>query len=318
MSGTAALDPAVLVDDLVALADGIRDDLHRALGVRQFEVYSVVRSWAGGQVGSGRYVDQELRLVPQPMVNPFTNYELVLKPCGLDEAGFVQLEEVSLSYTHAELTGGVLAEHQQHFFRIADAHGQGIPDRYFVNQRPPYPDRVKTIGWVLALAHAKIQTAVEEPMPIINPEEALYDNLGPGNVDGSVTAASLDFIVPAGKRAIVQNVNIVVRCAADPVPDGFGNLAALTNGVTIQFLETSLALKLDPLDGGAIQRNEDWASLGGAQTVFDVTTDMVVVEWFLATPIALAAAQRLRVQVRDDLTALEGFAVTVVGYLENA
>lgn len=318
MSGTATLDTAILLDDLVGLADQVRDELHRALGVRQWEVYSVLRTWTGAEVGVGRFTDQRLKLVPQPLVKPFSSYEYRLQPCGLDEAGFVQLEEVSLSYAEDELTGGVMAGNQQHYFSIEDAHGQRIPTRTFVNARPPYPDRVDTVGWILQLSHAKVPSTAGEPMPIVNPEEALYDDLGDMSVNGAVTPQSFDYVVPAGKRAIVQQVNFVIRCSSDPVADGFGNGAALTNGVTIQFLDTGLVLKKDPLDGSVIQRNEDWAGLGGAQTVLDVTGDMVVVEWFLPTPIALAAAQRLRVQVRDDLSGLEDFRAKIMGYEENA
>lgn len=318
MGGTATLDPSVLLDDLVGVADEIRDDLHRALGVRQWEVYSVIRSWSGGAVGAGRFVDQELKLVPQPRVLPFTGLEYQLKPCGLDVAGFVQLEEVSLSYAEDELTGGALAHHQQHFFKITDAHGQRIPTRYFVNQRPPYPDRVETLGWVLYLAHERVLQTAEEPMPIVKPGEALYDDLGAMNVNGAVTPQTFDYVVPAGKRAVIQQVNLVLRCGSDPVADGFGNLAALTNGVQLQLLETSLAPLLDPMDGIPARRNEDWAQLGGSQTILDVTADMVVVEWFLPVPISLDAAQRLRVTVRDDLTGLEDFRCKVMGYQENA
>jgi hypothetical protein len=78
-----------------------------------------------------------------------------LTACGLDEAGFVDIEQVSLTYTETELTGkavvnGVaqdLPDGTRFFYRIREAHGQEQSFRDFKLSGPPFPDRIKTIGW---------------------------------------------------------------------------------------------------------------------------------------------------------------------------
>lgn len=151
MPGSATLGTN-LVDELVGdVVDSLRDDLHTEFGVRAFRVYTVRRAWTGRRVGEGRKTDVVTEITPQPAVHRWDGFELELAQCGLDEIGEVRLSEVSLTYTYDELTGGALPDNVQWFIRLSEAHGQLNPDRYFVFTRPPYPDREKTLGWVLWL-----------------------------------------------------------------------------------------------------------------------------------------------------------------------
>lgn len=149
-----------LVDSLVPdVIDGIRDSLHPELGVRQFRVFTIIRTYIGAFGGSS-FTDLVEELTPQPLVEPYSEkvgeslgYEL--EPCGLDEAGVVVLKEISLQYTEANIVGPPPSPETQNFYiRISDAQGQAIPDRFFVPVGPPYPDRIKDMGWTLKLKKA--------------------------------------------------------------------------------------------------------------------------------------------------------------------
>lgn len=154
MPGTAALDSDVLVDDLLGVIDDVRGDLHPALGVRQYRVYTVLRTWSGEERGAGTFAEVESELLPQPLVEAFVDsLGGRLLPSGLDEAGIVRLRELSLTYTRAEINGPAIAPNQEWVVRLRDAYGQGEPTRDFV-VKGLYPDRIKDIGWTVSLSRA--------------------------------------------------------------------------------------------------------------------------------------------------------------------
>lgn len=152
MAGSSTL-LSNLVDKLVPEAvDGVRDKLHRKLGVRPYLMHTVLRTWTGRAAGSGSFTDQVLEIRPEPKVHVWDGYRYQLETCGLDDMGEIKLSEVSLTYTFAELTGGkTLGQNQQFFIRLSEAHGQEDCDRYYTHSRVPYKDRENTIGWILWL-----------------------------------------------------------------------------------------------------------------------------------------------------------------------
>lgn len=152
MPGTATLDSDVLVDDLLTdVVDGLRAELHPAFGVRAFRVFTVARAWSGGQVGRGDPTDTVVELDPQPLVHSFAGLMRTQEPCGFDIAGAVKLTEVSLTYTQAELLACEAPAGTEYLIRIDEAHGQAQASKYFTHAKPPYPDRIQDIGWVLWL-----------------------------------------------------------------------------------------------------------------------------------------------------------------------
>lgn len=154
MPGSATLDSTVLVDDLLDVIDDVRGDLHPALGVRQYRVFTVLRTWSGEERGAGSFSEVETELLPQPLVEAF--HESLgprLVPAGLDDAGFIRLRELSLTYTAAEISGPPLDANQEWVIRLRDAYGQGEPQRDFV-VKGTYPDRLKDIGWTVSLSRA--------------------------------------------------------------------------------------------------------------------------------------------------------------------
>lgn len=154
MPGSAILGTN-LVDSLIpGVVDGLRGDLHPLFGVRAFRVYTLRRTYPSGVIGGGIFTDVLTEITPQPLVKPW-HLRYDLEPCGLNEAGYVSLSEVSLTYTEAELTGfgeGIALPHGVAWYiKITDAHGQGIEPRYFVIDKPCFPDRIKNIGWNMYL-----------------------------------------------------------------------------------------------------------------------------------------------------------------------
>ncbi len=155
--GEAVLNPAVLVDSLIAdVIDGLREDLHPQFGVRAYRVYRVIRTWNGQVVGEGQYTDDAAELRPQPLVWSWDSLANALRykqaACGLSELGELKLTEVSLTYTEAQLTGQPLRDNQELLIAIGDAHGQGSTVRMYTHAKPPYVDRIKDMGWVVFLS----------------------------------------------------------------------------------------------------------------------------------------------------------------------
>lgn len=144
-----------LVDSLIPdVIDGLRDDLNPTLGVRQYRAFIITRTYLG-EFGGDSYTDEEIEITPQPYVQPYNIYtglRFEMEPCGLDEAGYIILREVSLTYTESQLAGPPPnPDTQDRFLRITDAHGQGIITRDFVCKAPPYADRIESFGWVVKL-----------------------------------------------------------------------------------------------------------------------------------------------------------------------
>lgn len=150
MPGSATIGTS-LVDDLLSVVDDLRTELPTDMGIRQWRVFVVRRTWSGDERGQGTYTESELELVPRPVVR-FGGLSHKSNPEGRDEDGDVVLTEVSLTYTETELGGdGTFADNVELFYRLDDAMGQGTPSRIFVPRKPPFPDRERDIGWRIVL-----------------------------------------------------------------------------------------------------------------------------------------------------------------------
>ncbi len=160
MGGSATLDGS-LVDSLVSsVVDPLRASLYPAMGIQPYAVHIVTRVWSGSRRGQGSpTILSDVTLDPPPMVREPRNqgalhYEA--SPVGRQEEGAIILTEVSLTYTEAELTGEPISLKNDFYYKIVDAHGQQIKDRYYVPSAPPTPDREKNIGWEIQLKRVEI------------------------------------------------------------------------------------------------------------------------------------------------------------------
>jgi len=154
MSGSATIGDN-LVDSLLSVVDDLRDSLHRDMGVRQWRLIVQRRIWDGGRRGEGEYTTAETEILPQPLImDPQLRYTLTV--AGLDEDGVIACTEISLTYIEAELTGRPILDNEDIIYVLRDAHGQGIPDRFYTLNAPPYPDRIDTIGWVVQLRRVDV------------------------------------------------------------------------------------------------------------------------------------------------------------------
>lgn len=147
-----------LIDELVPDIDDLRG-LNDEFGARQFKVSRVHRRWSGARRGEGTptlLLDEEVTPRPIVMGKGPDGLHYELEPGSRHEVGELQVTEVSLQYSEADLIGPALLATDDWYYRLEDALGQGLPPRYYVLCAPPHPDRIKTIGWVLTLERAQI------------------------------------------------------------------------------------------------------------------------------------------------------------------
>lgn len=153
MPGTASLADN-LVNDLVLVADELRG-LRGDFGQNPWAVYRVVRTWSGARPGAGTATDVATEITPTPRVGwvegESGRIRFDLPPTGMYEKGEIVLAEVSLTYTFAEVKGTTASANLEVFYKLTDAQGNGMADRWFTVSAPPAPDREKSIGWVVSL-----------------------------------------------------------------------------------------------------------------------------------------------------------------------
>lgn len=116
-------------------------------------------SGENGTIGDGstEFVTQTT-LDPQPHVS-WDARDYRLDPnagCGLVDAGYCTLREVSLTLTEDELLGSPIASGDEVYYRISDAQGQSIETTYWVVTGTPEPDREKDIGWIVKLRRYEV------------------------------------------------------------------------------------------------------------------------------------------------------------------
>ena len=168
MGGTATLG-SNLVDELVGVADDIRRELFAGdndLGVRQYVVKRVRRSWDGGAVGDGNVTTvYDEAIDPPPLLVEIDSKGVAREatPAGGEERGSLRLDEVSLSYTEAEIAPVDLPRGDEFYYRISDARGQGIAPRFFAVMGKAIPDRESSLGWKIPIARSITPVGEEFP-----------------------------------------------------------------------------------------------------------------------------------------------------------
>ncbi len=168
---------------------------------------------------------------------------------------------------------------------------------------------------------------VQAVNPINIGEQALYRpdflraSASPAmNVDGSTTPVNFELLPATDEIIRVERLRMFMRCAAAITFTGFGNLAALTNGITLSKHDGTAVIS-DLLGGaggtgaGPIQTTEDLLPYVERFELLD--SSLVLVAEFKIPPIRLVGTQRLRWTVADDLTGLTELRVLAEAILES-
>lgn len=158
MPGSSTLDPSVFLDSLIPIVDDIRRDIKEGLGFRPYRV-TLVRLAPTTHRSGPTYPTActETVLDPAPSVMLWKERNSMrskLEHCGIEEAGIVKLEEVSLTYTEEELGGCSFPNGNELYYKLDGYHGQSICTRFFTLDRPPYAERTCCPGWHIWLRAA--------------------------------------------------------------------------------------------------------------------------------------------------------------------
>ncbi|MDB4306312.1 hypothetical protein N9980_01980 [bacterium] len=140
------------------------------------------------------------------------------------------------------------------------------------------------------------------------------------NVDGSVTPVNFTYTVPANDEAFISRCNIYIQDAS-PSPILFGGIAALTNGLLIEVLDSGLSVIKTFNAQKPTQDNSDFVSLAGVDVRYQSGAgagDDVAIRWTFANhsggdTLQLRQNETFRVRVRDNLTALTAFRWVLQG-----
>ena len=133
MPGTATLGDSI-VDSLVTVVDDLRNSLNLMAGTRQSRVWRCMVQWSGNRRSDGT---PSVVLLDEMIPSP----SLVTSPTPYGDPRIPRLDEVSLTWSEAELTGGELDDVSEFFYRVSEKWGQRVRTRYFMLDGAPVVDR---------------------------------------------------------------------------------------------------------------------------------------------------------------------------------
>jgi hypothetical protein len=143
------------------------------------------------------------------------------------------------------------------------------------------------------------------------------------SVNGSITAVSYKYTVPAGKTFLLHRMNLVIIDGGAEAA-GFGGLAALTNGVLLRVLDKDGAVKKVLNDGLPLKRHSHFGLLAGIDVSIDAQgsgDDTVLIRFTLekaVAPLRLTKGESIEVLIQDDLLAITEFYCMAQGGLVGA
>ena len=142
------------------------------------------------------------------------------------------------------------------------------------------------------------------------------------NVNGSITPVVFEYVIPVGKDAWIERINMSAH-NANITPDTFLGLAALANGLEIKAYDDQDNLLLDFCDGEPITDVTDLANLAGIDVLIDsqgAAQDGFAVRWTLSKAgesLFMRSGSKIRVTVNDDLSTVPHFKMMLQGILVN-
>lgn len=133
-----------IIDDLVSVIDEARG-IHTDVGDRPYTLHRIKVQWSGTRLGMGTpTVLEDVEITPLPLVSDIGGLERMLQPVGSDEHGTLNVSEVSLRYTEADLVPTGLAANVNCFWEVR--YATGVRRRFVMSGAPEYSVR-KPIGW---------------------------------------------------------------------------------------------------------------------------------------------------------------------------
>jgi len=141
------------------------------------------------------------------------------------------------------------------------------------------------------------------------------------NTDGAGSAKTFSYIVPSGRSAHIERMNMVLL-GANQRPSLFGAVASLTTGCALITIDNSLAQTktFDFCDDETIKMNLDFAFLAGVDVEVDTAPadDARYVRWTIEKaghPLLLRDGEGICMVIQDDLTGMGDFRILVQGVL---
>ena len=134
------------------------------MGIRPYHVHLLKLSWTGQVRGDGQVTEIErTEILPVPKVADLSSIQLQLQSVGLDEAGSVQVSEISGRYTEFQLcgrgpAGEELDPNQEYMWEIVwarDDKTTPIYRRFHAQNVPSY--NASTFQWTVTLVRASTE-----------------------------------------------------------------------------------------------------------------------------------------------------------------
>ena len=119
-----------LIDRLITKVDTIRQRAADRFGLPSYNLYRVIRTYTGDEVGEGSYTDSNALITPTPMVE--IKASDMLQGGGRVEVGTMVAKEISLNYTEAYLKGTGLAANQACFYKLTERNSQATATTYWI------------------------------------------------------------------------------------------------------------------------------------------------------------------------------------------
>jgi hypothetical protein len=139
-----------LIDKLTSKVDNVRQKAADKFGLPAHNMYRVLRTWSGGDIGSGTPTDVVTLITPTPKIEFEGGFRL--DPNGLVDERKMKATGVSLTFTENFLQGDPKTSGQECFYKLVERNGQGADTTYWILNRVPTAMRNK-VYWELDFSH---------------------------------------------------------------------------------------------------------------------------------------------------------------------
>lgn len=166
----------------------------------------------------------------------------------------------------------------------------------------------------------------------VAPEDLLFryldtsgDGSGTKNANGDYSSIATDFKITTASNIsslLIQMLSIHIRDTAALSADEYGNIAALTNGVSVGIYNPAGSIVMDLMDNIPVKSNAGWSR--GAFNIraddFGSGDNFIAVQWHFANPgswITLPTNYSLRAHLHDNFTGLVDHYFFVSGHIHR-